>query len=138
MGLTIYNTQADNLIKDLFEQLWRSRVARSSAHDWKSCNGQKPFEGSNPSFSAKKSIHFCGCSFFVLMMGKGFELQVFRKKANLSTLAKPGTFTKSGYHVFLRFPLIFPFGVLRPSDFQPPLSPVSICTLRNAPNSAIP
>ncbi len=31
----------------------RSRVARSSAHDWKSCNGDKPFEGSNPSFSAK-------------------------------------------------------------------------------------
>ena len=26
----------------------------SSAHDWKSCNGQKPFEGSNPSFSARK------------------------------------------------------------------------------------
>ena len=25
----------------------------SSAHDWKSCNGYKPFEGSNPSFSAK-------------------------------------------------------------------------------------
>ncbi len=38
--------------------MWRSRVARSSAHDWKSCNGQKPFEGSNPSFSATKNL-FC-------------------------------------------------------------------------------
>ena len=26
----------------------------SSAHDWKSCNGQKPFESSNLSFSAKE------------------------------------------------------------------------------------
>ena len=32
----------------------RSRLAWSRAHDWKSCNGQKPFEGSNPSFSVEK------------------------------------------------------------------------------------
>ena len=36
-----------------FDQSWRSRVAWSSAHDWKSCKPQKGFEGSNPSFSAK-------------------------------------------------------------------------------------
>ena len=30
----------------------RSRVVRPSAHDWKSCNTHKVFEGSNPSFSA--------------------------------------------------------------------------------------
>ena len=35
------------------QNIWRSRLAWSRAHDWKSCNGQKPFEGSNPSFSAK-------------------------------------------------------------------------------------
>ena len=26
----------------------------SKEHDWKSCNGDKPFEGSNPLLSAKK------------------------------------------------------------------------------------
>ena len=34
----------------------------SSAHDWKSCNGQKPFESSNLSFSATKR-HPQGCLF---------------------------------------------------------------------------
>lgn len=29
-------------------------------HDWKSCNGQKPFEGSNPSLSAKKAPRVAG------------------------------------------------------------------------------
>ena len=53
-GHIIYNTQADKLHTEAqFEQLWRSRVARSSAHDWKSCRGQKLLEGSNPSSSAK-------------------------------------------------------------------------------------
>ena len=32
---------------------WRSRLVWSRAHDWKSCNRQKRFEGSNLSFSAK-------------------------------------------------------------------------------------
>ena len=31
---------------------WRSRLVWSRAHDWKSCNRQKRFEGSNPSSSA--------------------------------------------------------------------------------------
>ena len=30
----------------------RSERSDALRHDWKSCNGQKPFEGSNPSFSA--------------------------------------------------------------------------------------
>ena len=47
---------ADNKIYFVRRKTWRSRVARSSAHDWKSCNGKKPFEGSNPSFSAKKHL----------------------------------------------------------------------------------
>ena len=33
---------------------WRSRLVWSRAHDWKSCNRQKRFEGSNLSFSAKE------------------------------------------------------------------------------------
>ena len=33
---------------------WRSRLVWSRAHDWKSCNRQKRFEGSNPSSSASK------------------------------------------------------------------------------------
>ena len=32
---------------------WRSRLVWSRAHDWKSCNRHKRFEGSNLSFSAK-------------------------------------------------------------------------------------
>ena len=52
-----YNKQAvfgkQNIVS-LLSKLWRSRLAWSRAHDWKSCNGQKPFEGSNPSFSAKE------------------------------------------------------------------------------------
>ena len=35
----------------------------SKAHDWKSCVPYKGTEGSNPSLSAKKSLHFCGDSF---------------------------------------------------------------------------
>ena len=35
---------------------WRSRLAWSRAHDWKSCNGHKPFESSNLSFSATKVV----------------------------------------------------------------------------------
>ena len=33
---------------------WRNRLVWSRAHDWKSCKPQNGFEGSNPSFSAKK------------------------------------------------------------------------------------
>ena len=33
-------------------------------HDWKSCDGQKPSEGSNPSHSAKKKRHAYACLFF--------------------------------------------------------------------------
>ena len=36
----------------------------SSAHDWKSCNRQKRFEGSNPSFSAMKKALAEGKCFF--------------------------------------------------------------------------
>ncbi len=44
-----------NLISPEFlEQVsWRSRVAWSSAHDWKSCRPQNGLKGSNPFFSAK-------------------------------------------------------------------------------------
>ena len=52
-----YNTQA---VKLIFIYTRRSRVVRPSAHDWKSCNTHKVFEGSNPSFSAKnKASTFC-------------------------------------------------------------------------------
>ena len=44
-----YNTQAEHLNIVCTR---RSRVVRPSAHDWKSCNTHKVFEGSNPSFSA--------------------------------------------------------------------------------------
>ena len=46
------------------QRRWRSRVAWSSAHDWKSCIPQKGIEGSNPSFSAKDLLHFCVISPF--------------------------------------------------------------------------
>ena len=36
----------------------------SSAHDWKSCNRQKRFEGSNPSFSARKKALAAASAFF--------------------------------------------------------------------------
>src|SRR5699024_6841429 len=40
--------------------VWRSRLAWSRAHDWKSCRRQKRLEGSNPSFSAMTG-HRGGC-----------------------------------------------------------------------------
>ena len=39
----------------LFGQCVEKSRSWSSAHDWKSCNRQKRFEGSNPSFSATSS-----------------------------------------------------------------------------------
>ena len=42
----------------LFRTIMQKSRSWSSAHDWKSCNGQKPFEGSNPSFSAMKGTSF--------------------------------------------------------------------------------
>ena len=42
---------------------WRSRLVWSRAHDWKSCNRHKRFEGSNLSFSAKINEHLFRCSF---------------------------------------------------------------------------
>ena len=59
-----------------FRPLWRSRLAWSRAHDWKSCRRQKRLEGSNPSFSAIKT-HAKGAyktpprvSFFMQNRGK--------------------------------------------------------------------
>ena len=58
-----YNTQAEHLNIICTR---RSRVVRPSAHDWKSCNTHKVFEGSNPSFSAiitspvnRRGLFFC-------------------------------------------------------------------------------
>ena len=53
----------------------------SKAHDWKSCVPYKGTEGSNPSLSAKKSLHFCGDSFFVYESEDQmkFSLPVFRR-----------------------------------------------------------
>ena len=48
-----------------FDQTWRSRVAWSSAHDWKSCKPQKGFESSNLSFSAK-TRRPCVYGFFIV------------------------------------------------------------------------
>ena len=45
----------DYTIIEHFERTRRSRLAWSRAHDWKSCKPQKGFEGSNPSFSAKRN-----------------------------------------------------------------------------------
>ena len=47
-----------------FDQTWRSRVAWSSAHDWKSCKPQKGFESSNLSFSATDLLKLCFKRFF--------------------------------------------------------------------------
>ena len=44
----------DYKIIEHFISTRRSRLAWSRAHDWKSCKPQKGFEGSNPSFSAKR------------------------------------------------------------------------------------
>ena len=49
----------------------------SSAHDWKSCNRQKRFEGSNPSFSAKQKstplgVFFCLPAKLVSNPSRGF------------------------------------------------------------------
>ena len=40
----------------------------SKAHDWKSCVGHKPTEGSNPSLSAKKAVSFDLQLFFCAKM----------------------------------------------------------------------
>ena len=45
--------------------IWRSRLVRPRAHDWKSCRCQKHLEGSNPSFSAKKT-HSENCVSFIM------------------------------------------------------------------------
>ena len=44
-----YNTQVVKIY-----MLMEKSPSWSRAHDWKSCNRQKRFEGSNPSFSAKR------------------------------------------------------------------------------------
>ena len=56
----IYNVKADK------HTIWRSRVVRPSAYDWKSCRPQKGLEGSNPSFSASsETLHIIRAFGFV-------------------------------------------------------------------------
>ena len=45
----------------------RCRLVRSRAHDWKSCNCHKQFEGSNPSISATRA-GFLTCPFLMPKM----------------------------------------------------------------------
>ena len=47
----------------------RCRLVRSRAHDWKSCNCYKQFEGSNPSISATRA-GFLTCPFFIPKMSE--------------------------------------------------------------------
>ena len=42
------------LLQPSFAIIWRCRLVRSRAHDWKSCRGQKLLESSNLSISAKR------------------------------------------------------------------------------------
>ena len=50
----------------------------SKAHDWKSCVPYKGTEGSNPSLSAKKSLHFLWRLFFY-MKWEGIRLVLSEK-----------------------------------------------------------
>ena len=58
----------------------------SSAHDWKSCNRQKRFEGSNPSFSAKGKSRrdLCVRGFFLLYLLT--KMSFFVAAANMTTV----------------------------------------------------
>ena len=51
-----YNSQADKSIGDFLGQHVEMSRSWSSAHDWKSCRGQKLLESSNLSISAMKRI----------------------------------------------------------------------------------
>ena len=57
-GEIAYNTQADIFTGKMVRAAMEKSRSWSSAHDWKSCNGHKPFESSNLSFSAMKETSF--------------------------------------------------------------------------------
>ncbi len=58
-----------NSFKSILSRHVEKSRSWSSAHDWKSCNRQKRFEGSNPSFSAKEKSTRKGAFFF------GFQIK---------------------------------------------------------------
>ena len=60
-GLDFHTAFVYNIIVQLNKE---SCPSWPKEHDWKSCNGDKPFEGSNPLLSAKKSDKFRLVGFF--------------------------------------------------------------------------
>ena len=82
-------------------RIWRSRVVWSSAHDWKSCNRHKRFEGSNPSFSATSEWTLLHSDFslqknqshapsFLLFRKKGCSARLFAcKRTHNGSLSLP-------------------------------------------------
>ena len=68
-GLDFHTAFVYNIIVQLNKE---SCPSWPKEHDWKSCNGDKPFEGSNPLLSAKKkAVTPFGVTAF--LFSKGFE-----------------------------------------------------------------